>query len=384
MSDKPASRSFSARLFGWFTLRRAAVNTGIFVYCVVLFLAFDFAYSTITRGEEKEHPARIANAIYDHGLAADFDGYDVWGELRYRLITDSLGFRDASARKVPLKSASRRILLIGDSFAEGIGVSFDDSFAGLLSRAGQERSEKIEFLNAGVASYSPSIYYKKIKYLIERGLQFDEVVVFSDTSDVTDEATSYFCIDEDPKYRTHCTPAEGSAQPVSAAPKKSDFLIDRFVVTNRVRIYLKRSIQSLLGNRRRSINTDHDRIGWSVPGLDVGNSYQPLGVEGGIARSLQNMKALADLLAARNIPLTIVVYPWAQQLAQGDRDSRQVSLWREFCRQRCKAFINLFPVFFAAAEADKDWYEHLFILGDDHFSAAGNRFMFREMARHLL
>ncbi len=55
-----------------------------------------------------------------------------------------------------------------------------------------------------------------------------------------------------------------------------------------------------------------------------------------------------------------------------------------FCQGRCKAFINLFPVFFAATEADKDWYEHLFILGDDHFSAAGNRFMFREMARHLL
>ena len=113
-------------------------------------------------------------------------------------------------------------------------------------------------------------------------------------------------------------------------------------------------------------------------------AYKPLGVEGGIARSLQNMQRLFDLLAARKSPLAIVVYPWAQQLAQGDRDSRQVSLWRDFCPGRCKAFINLFPVFFAAADADKDWYEHLFILGDDHFSAAGNRFMFRELARHLL
>ena len=325
-------------------------------------------YSSLTRGEEKERPARIANAVYDHGFAANFDGYDVWGELRYRLITDSLGFKDVSVRNVPLKSASRRILLIGDSFAEGIGMSFEDSFAGLLYRAGQERSEKIEFLNAGVASYSPSIYYKKIKYLLESGLQFDEVVLFSDTSDVTDEATSYFCIDDDPKYRAHCTSAEGSAQP-AASPKKTTFFTDRFVVTNRVRIYIKRSIQSLLGNRRRSLDTDHGRIGWTIPGLDVSNANQPLGVEGGIARSLQNMRALADLLATRNIPLTIVVYPWAQQLAQGDRDSRQVSLWREFCQGRCKAFINLFPAFFAAAEADKDWYEHLFILGDDHFSA---------------
>lgn len=384
MSENSVARQGLRGLLGYFTLRRALVHTSVFVYCLALFLAFDFAYSSLTRGEEKERSARIANAIYDHGFAADFDGYDVWGELRYRLITDSLGFKDASVRKVPLKSDSRRILLIGDSFAEGIGVNFEDSFAGQLYRAGQERSEKIEFLNAGVASYSPSIYYKKIKYLLESGLQFDEVVLFSDTSDVTDEATSYFCIDDDPKYRAHCTSAEGSAQPGLAAPKKSDFFIDRFVVTNRVRIYIKRSIQAFLGNRRSAINTDHARIGWSIPGLDVGNSYQPLGVDGGIARSLQNMRALSDLLSARNIPLTIVVYPWAQQIAQGDRDSRQVSLWRDFCQGRCKAFINLFPAFFAAADADREWYEHLFILGDDHFSADGNRFMFRQLAKKLL
>ncbi len=383
MSDNSVARRGLRGLLGYFTLRRVLVQTGIFVYCLALFLAFDFAYSSLTRGEEKERSARIASAIYDHGFAADFDGYDVWGELRYRLITDSLGFKDASVRKVPLKPDSRRILLIGDSFAEGIGMSFEDSFAGQLYRAGQERSEKIEFLNAGVASYSPSIYYKKIKYLLESGLQFDEVVLFSDTSDVTDEATSYFCIDDDPKYRAHCTPAEGSAQPASAAPKKTDFFIDRFVVTNRARIYIKRSIQSFLGNRRSSINSDHGRIGWSIPGLDVADSYQPLGVDGGIARSLQNMRALSDLLSARNIPLTIVVYPWAQQIAQGDRDSRQVSLWRDFCLGRCKAFIDLFPAFFAVADADRGWYEHLFILGDDHFSADGNRFMFRQLAKRL-
>ena len=254
-----------------------------------------------------------------------------------------------------------------------------------MYRAGQERSEKIEFLNAGVASYSPSIYYRKIKYLIENGLQFDEVVLFSDTSDVTDEATSYFCIDDDPKYRAHCTSGEGSMQPVASPPKKPDFFIDRFVVTNRVRIAVKRSIQSFLGNRRRAINTDHARIGWAIPGLDVANDYQPLGVEGGIARSLQNMQRLSDLLAARKIPAD------DRGLSLGAADSRRViatagryALWRDFCPGRCKAFINLFPAFFAAADADKDWYEHLFILGDDHFSAAGNRFMFRELARHLL
>jgi hypothetical protein len=171
MSDNLTARSRLSRPFAHFTLKRAVVNAGLFVYCLALFLAFDLAYSTLIRGEEKQHPVRIADAKYDHGFAANFDGYDVWGELWYRLTTDSLGLKDTSVRNVPQKSDSRRVLLIGDSFAEGIGMSFADSFAGLLYRAGQERSEKIEFLNAGVASYSPSIYYKKIKYLLESGSQ---------------------------------------------------------------------------------------------------------------------------------------------------------------------------------------------------------------------
>ena len=206
MSEDLASRSPFGRLLAgsacggpWFTLSS--------LYCLALFLAFDFACSGLTRGEETLRPARIANPVYDHGFAANFDGYDVWGELRYRLVTNSLGFKDGSARNIELKAPSRRVLLIGDFFAEGIGMSYEDFFAGLLQRAGQQRNEKIEFLNAGVASYSPGIYYKKIKYLLDSGLQFDEVVLFSDTSDVTDEATSYFCIDDDPKYRAHCTPA---------------------------------------------------------------------------------------------------------------------------------------------------------------------------------
>lgn len=376
MSDDVAIRSRRARL------PRALFWGAMAAYCLGLFLLFDFAWSSLTRGEETQRSARIANPVYDHGFAAKFEGHDVWGEVRYPLVTNSLGFKDASARDVPLQSASRRILLIGDSFAEAIGIRFEDSFAGRLQLAGEARSDRIEFLNAGVASYSPSIYYRKIKHLLESGLRFDEVVVFSDTSDVTDEATSYFCIDEDPKYRAYCTASEGSMQP-DARPKKSEFFIDRFVITNRLRISLKRWIQSLRGNRKQALSTDRNRIGWSIQGFDVSGETRPLGAAGGIARSLQNMGRLADMLAARNIPLSIVVYPWAQQIAQGDRDSRQVAMWREFCEKRCKRFIDLFPVLFAEAERDRNWYERLYIVGDDHFSAEGNALVAREVEKRL-
>lgn len=356
------------------------LNLSLFLYCLALYLGFDFAYSTFTRGEEQGRLARIYDPVFDHGLAPKFDGYDVWGEARYRLLTNSLGFKDSSTRDVPLKSATRRILLIGDSFAEGIGLPFELTFAGLLQADGQARAAKVEFLDAGVASYSPSIYYKKIKALLDRGLQFDEVVLLSDSSDVEDEAGSYFCIDDDPNYRQYCNTPPGA---VPEPAIKRDFFIDHFVVTNRVRVAIKRWILTELGNKRRAIDNDHNRIGWTTNSPDPAK-YRPLGVEGGIARSLANMGKLADLLKTRGIALTIVVYPWAQQIAQGDRDSRQIRLWRKFCEGRCNAFIDLFPVFFGAADRDTDWYQHLYILGDDHFSAAGNRMLYEELARRLL
>src|SRR5579871_2521693 len=144
--DGRAVGSWSSRLRKQFTPRQAVLNAGMVCYCVALLLLFDFLYSSLTMGEDGRR-ARIPNPVYDHGFSANFDGYDVWGEVRYRLITDSLGFKDGSVREVALQSNLRRVLLIGDSFTEGIGMEFDDSFAGLLYRAGQQREEKIEFLN---------------------------------------------------------------------------------------------------------------------------------------------------------------------------------------------------------------------------------------------
>src|SRR5262249_10472564 len=146
---------------------------------------------------------------------------------------------------------------------------------------------------------------------------------------------------------------------------------------------LKRWIQTQLGNRRHAIDSDHNRIGWTTENPDPAH-YTPLDVNGGVARSLPNKTKPSGPLRGRGLPRPIMGFPSGRQLGQKDRDSRQVALWRDFCPTHCKAFIDLFPLFFAAADRDKDWYEHLYILGDDHFSAAGNRMMFEELKKRLM
>jgi hypothetical protein len=348
-------------------------------YCLAIYLVLDLAYSALLHDEGRS--PRIPDPAYHHTLVPNFDGYDNWGDTRFKVYTDSLGFRDVSVRDIPVRSPTRRILLMGDSFAEGIGVDFEDSFAGMLYHAGTSRPDPIEFLNAGVISYSPVLYYRKIKSLIERGIHFDEVVVFSDESDVRDEATGYFCEDENPSYRKYC---RESLPYYSQRDDLGSTLARHFVMTDTIRVIVKFRIQELLGNQKRDKLAPSSETAWLSPDSDPGNDYAPLGIKGGIERSLMNMQKLADLLKKNGIPMTIVVYPWPALLAAYDPDNLQVTMWREFCAQNCKKFIDLFPAFNAEKQAHADWYERLFISGDFHFSAGGNRLMFRELAKQLL
>jgi hypothetical protein len=273
--------------------------------------------------------------------------------------------------------------LIGDSFTEGIGLPFENTFAGMLFAAGQRRSPQIEFLNAGVASYSPSIHYKKVTHYFDQGLRFDELVVLPDMSDVHDEASKYFCIDADPKYRAHCRPNDGYYENYSV--RIADWLQKRFVVTDAFRMQIKSMLHDWRkrGENRHLYHSPFDL--WATPEWEPDESkFAPLGVEGGVTRSLANMQRLVDWTKARGIKLTIAIYPWGVQIASGRRSNRQTQMYQEFCERNSVRLINLFPDFFAASEIHSDWRSRYFLLGDFHYNAEGNRLMFDRLAKHLL
>jgi hypothetical protein len=73
-------------------MSRFAARVALVTRCVALYLTTDFLYTTFLH--EERRGARYPHPVYDHTLARNFDGYDFWGEVRYRLVTNSLGFRD--------------------------------------------------------------------------------------------------------------------------------------------------------------------------------------------------------------------------------------------------------------------------------------------------
>ena len=170
----------------------------IVIFCIFTMVVLDVALTNAHYGlvnDEKRIDAdtkiRIKHDVYHH----TFKELTKETESEYSLYTNSMGFKDSSLREIDLNPTNHRILFIGDSFTEGVTLNYEDTFVGIIDSTFTDK--KIEVLNAGRASYSPIIYWRKIKHLIEvDGLMFDELVVYIDIADPHDETKYYQLSDE--------------------------------------------------------------------------------------------------------------------------------------------------------------------------------------------
>ena len=181
---------------------------------VVLFsvLALDLAAGYLLL-PKNYNDFREPHPYYHHGLLANREARSKWGSgEEYTVFTNSLGLMDEAVREVSLSTDKHRIVFIGDSYTEGIGVPFEKTFVGRLSQ--KVDRDRVEILNAGVSSYCAKLYYLKTKYLVEEvGLKFDELYVFIDISDIQDEILYR---DFQSSKRTLPGHAQGPPPPLSA------------------------------------------------------------------------------------------------------------------------------------------------------------------------
>ncbi len=325
-------------------------------------LAFTGLYRWAAPGSTPQTRLRVRSDVYHHGLAPllSLDA-ERWGPGTYPYRTNSLGFRDRAPLRVPLVPAGRRIVFMGDSFTEGVGVPYEKTFVGIVD--GALGREGVEVLNAAVSLYSPTLYYRKTRFLLEDvGLRFDELVVFIDVSDIQDEVA--FSLDEagnvalDPVRRR--LEERENARYSSALWRLHG--VKRFLDAHT--LLLGRLFDAL----DAAFTSERHRGGaWT---LDA-KVFDEYGREG-LAHARARMDALHALLLARGIRLTIAVYPWTDQILAGDRDSRQVHVWREWAAEKRVGFVDCFPDFLAAGPA-RDVVKRFFIPGDIHWNDAGHR-----------
>jgi hypothetical protein len=374
---------------GW--LRVTAVNVALLG---ALVLAGDFLitwWKPPPSNPDKEF--RIEDPLYSHTLKPNYStDRAIWGSAQFPLRTNSLGFRDASVRTVSARpQGKRRLVIIGDSFTEGIGLAWEDSFVGRFARL----APQLEVLNAGVLSYAPSVYYRKTAWLLDSGYSFDELLVYIDVSDIQDEAIAYregpnntilyvgYGINywatvanpvlTDPSWKA---PDAAKAGDGAASPPMDwkSWMKARFAYSNLAYSMLKMKL------RRQEAPPKMLRSYWTV---DAGiPGYGEMGVEGALRKASTYMDRLAELLRSRGIALSVAIYPWPDQLEFDSEEHRHATHWKAWCeRGGCARFIDHSPDFFAFKNAHPDWRRRLFISGDVHHSPEATELIAQRLAR---
>jgi lysophospholipase L1-like esterase len=327
-------------------------------------LALDFTISLFIPASTVSNVAAARsheNGIYDltvpyhHDLRPNLWRERIWGAHPYSFATDASGFRtghcagtDAAAER------DRTIFVIGDSFTEGLGVPFEQTFAGLLACAFQARGQAVR--NLGVAGYSPVIYHHKLRAAADRlGLKPRRVLLFLDVSDIYNDTRDYV-EDGGRIYTGHPTFERRAVDWL-----KRNFLSVSFILQMRQRLAGDRggSIARLDNELSRWTMVKADMDGWARHGLDV---------------TAANLDKAAALCRAWQCEFTLVVYPWPDQIHGGDRDSIQVSYWRAWAAERGVGFIDAFAPFFR--EPKEDVLHKYYIASDVHWTVAGHRLIF--------
>lgn len=301
--------------------------------------------------------AYIATA-YDHDLRPNANSVRVWGNVTYPWHTDRYGLRIGECAPGEAQKSWPAIFVIGDSFTEAIGASYENSFAGLMACEAAKQGKAV--WNLGVASYSPAIYWRKIRAVVGKlGIKPIEIFVFLDLSDIDDDANVYH-EQPDGSVRSHRWHGYHIGQFLLGNFASFRVLYDLFL-DSPIGTYAS------LGRDRARWTTDPELMEkWGRRGLEIAG---------------KNLDKIVDMCGEWNCHMTLVVYPWPENVAEGDRNSIQVTHWRDWAQSRHVRFIDGFAPFFREP-ADVALRKY-FIAGDVHFTALGHRLLYDEVRRAI-
>lgn len=344
---------------------------------------------------------RAFSPIFHHGFRPTMDTWQRFGPILYKLRTNSLGMVDAAPREVDAKGGGCRLLLMGDSFTEGVGNAWADAFAGRLSAALAPKGAEV--LNAGVVSYAPTVHWRKLRHLLDdRGLRVDSVLLFLDLSDIADEWEVY---DLDAQGNVTARVPDWLMRR-QGQPGQVDRLLF-LLQDNSLTLHLFRDLYVRAERGWRGeppdaprpadppprampvpplgaiepppILLDAEARARRLPGawedhrarwtFDQGR-YDTFG-RFGLVKAAAMMDRIVQELRARKIGLTVAIYPWPDQIVVGDRNSVQQRFWAAWAGSRGVALIDLFPLFLDAGDP-RAVIDRYIIPRDFHWNAAGH------------
>ncbi len=274
---------------------------------------------------------RISNKDYKYTFKNNVEFLSKYKDTIYTINTNDLGFRDFSSSD--LDRTQEYIILIGDSFVEGVGLNYNETIGYKLNEI-----MGFTFLNAGVSSYSPYIYNKKVKTILRnnQNLKVKKVLLFLDKSDPIDDFNN--------KY--HELPQKFSLK--NESPKYKKNLSESFIsylLLKKFNNFFEENLRSLKYRYQLSNITDEDFFSFTQNQV---NAFKSIGNRKSISSwytdekkwtdmtkkklmfSIKQIEDLDKFLKILNIELVVVLFPWAYELF----DQSAASVYQEFTSKK--------------------------------------------------
>lgn len=355
-------------------MKRVLRYGGQALVIVGITLALDYVLTATLFADQKRALAEAdagnwtvyISAPYHHDLTPSLQSTRVWGNVIYPWKTDKYGFRTGTCAPTEADKDHEAVFVIGDSFTEALGSSYEDSFAGLMACDAAKQNKAV--WNLGVASYSPTIYHRKIRAAADKlGVKPRDIFVFLDLSDIDDDANVYR-IAADGTVTTAAAPA-GPQKPMIPFDL-GQFLVNNFTSARFLYdLYLTSSFSYVnsVGRYRARWTIDPALLdSWGRRGLKIASG---------------NLDKVVEICREWDCRMTLVVYPWPDNVMAHDKDGIQVTYWRDWAEKRDVRFIDAFAPFFR--EPAETAMREYFIPGDIHFTQAGNRLIYEEVRKAI-
>jgi len=253
-----------------------------------------------------------SDPVLDHSFIPGAVGHYKTTEFDVEYRINALGLREdeISVRK---PAGTRRILMLGDSFTEGDGVSHDATFSHRLQAMLDTTAlgSRWEVINAGVGSYAPLLEFL---YLRNGGLELspDIVVLNLDLSDFFDDINYAQRTRYDPQGVPVATGPETVRRPDSRLAAGlvdiKDFFKDHTRLYNFIRLRIDRYLEGARHSVDMSGNIAVDKYAMLRP------TYSGF-IEHDGALTFCNLTMIRDTLRNRGIDFFVTVYPYGLQVA---------------------------------------------------------------------
>ena len=386
------------------------------IFCFIFFVIdlslsqlylFNFYYKKLEKQYISDLENRVPNKDYKYTFKKKSSFKSNYMGHEYIVKTNNLGFRDYEIRD--LDKNNYYTIVIGDSFVEGVALEYEDTLVAQLNEKIKSNNiNNYEFLNAGVSSYSPYIYQRKVISIIKENpwLKTDRVILLLDKSDVQDEL-GYF----DPIQRPEYFPTEIESSPeykedynfkynedffkdlkrgdlwrfLSKQTTTGSFLKivgdimdmerrnlrDRYKLSKKLgKSFFKISSKQVKGFRSINSSTRYPRN--HVANYFQGNLWETKSKQS-IDFSIKNIVKIKNYLDNKNIELLVVLFPWPFEIANKvPRENYTNYIIEKLTGEEIK-YISTYKYFLKG-----DIYSSIsdnYIYNDVHFSRQGNEIL---------